>query len=175
MENLESRYPSCDKNGATFDNEATFVVVKSDQLKRAWVTLFLRDEVRVCLCVYVRVCECEYVCVCVWETSGLYLWLPLPTPFFANPPTRNHRRSPWMRCQDPVWDFSPDGKDRFAQPTIREQTFTQPGRNSKRGTVTAFKAQKHTARKKPIQITYFIPKTQRFWFYQPLEYTPTFF
>lgn len=73
-----------------------------------------------------------------------------------------------MRCQDPVWDFSPDGKDRFAQPMIREQTFTQPERNRTRGTVTAFKAQKNTQReKKQIQITSFIPETERFGFYQP--------
>lgn len=70
-----------------------------------------------------------------------------------------------MCCQDPVWDFSPDGKDRFAQPTIREQTFTQPERNRTRGTVTAFKAQKNTQQeKKQIQITSFIPEMERFWF-----------
>lgn len=65
MENLELWYPSSDKKGAAFDNEATFAVVKSDRLKWAWVTLLLRDE---CVCVYEK--HLGYIC---------------GTPFFAKP------------------------------------------------------------------------------------------
>lgn len=83
-----------------------------------------------------------------------------------------------MRCQDPVWDFSPDGKDRFAQPTIREQTFAQPERNRTPGTVTAFKAhtKKHTARKETDPNNIFYSRNGAIWvvvfFINLPEYTP---
>ncbi len=69
---LESQYPSSDKKGATFDNEATFVVVKSDQLKRAWVTLHLRDE------------ECVCVCVCKRNIWAIFVAFP-PHTFLCKP------------------------------------------------------------------------------------------
>ncbi len=167
MENLESRYMSCDKKGATFDNEATFVVVKSDQLKRAWVTLFLLDEV----CV-VRV---RWVCVC---EKHLAIFVASPPHTFLCKPTTPEITGVALECVVRILSgiFHLMERTDLHSLTIREQTFTQPGRIANVVLLQRLKHKNTPREKKPIQITSFIPKTQRFWFYiNLLEYTLTFF
>ncbi len=136
------------------------MVVKSDQLKRAWVTLFLRDE-----CVCVCVCSCSWVCVCVCEKHLGYI-CGFPSPHLSLQTHPPEITGVALECVVRILSGIFHLMERTDLHSLRFESKHLHSQEEIANVVLLQRLKhKNTPReKKPIQITSFIPKTQRFWF-----------